>query len=306
LYTSKPSHVEVILNDSSGKNDRKEDRQIIEDVFKSGGIEARISLAKSGDEITQLAKRAAGSDAEIIVAGGGDGTISAVAAHLVGTNKTLGVLPLGTFNHFAKDLQIPLTLEDSLQNIIEGNIIQVDVGEVNGHVFINNSGLGFYPAIVKAREREQKKFGHGKFTAFIKAMFRVLSRNLFLHIRLSAEDKEIDTRTSFVFVGNNEYEVESFNFGGRKCLDAGHLSLYMSRKTGRWALIEVALHALTGKLKEADDFVYICTDEIFIETRRKKLHVAMDGEVFTLKSPLKYIVRPKALRVIAPVNKDDE
>lgn len=302
---SKTSQVEVILNDSSGSNDRKDDRQIIEDVFRSAGIDARISLAKSGGEIIELAKRAARGNAEIIVAGGGDGTISAVASHLAGTDKILGVLPLGTLNHFAKDLQIPLALEDALQNIIAGNIIKVDVGEVNGYIFLNNSGLGFYPAVVRTREQHQKR-GHGKWTAFVKAMFKVLSRNLFLHIRLSADDKELVTRTPFVFVGNNEYEIESFNIGGRGCLDAGHLSLYMTKKTGRLALVEVALRALTGTLRQDKDFISICTDEIFIETRRKKNRVAIDGEVFILESPFKYIVRPKALSVIAPAGKADE
>jgi len=300
-----PLTVNVIINAASGTSDKEDERQILADIFSANDVDAHIELARSGAEIVEMAKRAAKSGSQTIVAGGGDGTVSAVAAELVGTEKILGVLPLGTLNHFAKDLNIPLDLEEAARTIIAGHVAKVDVGEINGHIFINNSSLGLYPDVVRRREQRQR-LGYGKWNSLFRSAFKVFRRYPFLDIRLAADGKEIVTRTPFVFIGNNSYEMESFNIGGRTCLDAGHLSLYMTPRTGRLALLKIALHALFGNLRQAKDFVSLCTDEIWIETKRKQLRVAMDGEVSMLETPLHYRVRPAALRVIVPAKTEDE
>ncbi len=300
-----PSPINVIINAASGTSDKENERRIIADIFGVNGIDARIELAKSGAEIVEMAKRAARGSGQTIVAGGGDGTISTVAAEIIGTEKILGVLPLGTLNHFAKDLNIPLDLEEAARTIIAGCIANVDVGEVNGHIFINNSSLGLYPDVVRRREQRQR-LGYGKWNSLLRAAFKVLRRYPFLDIRLNADGKQIVTRTPFVFIGNNTYEMESFNVGGRTCLDAGHLSLYMTPRTGRLALLKMALRALFGNLRQAKDFVSLCTDEVWIEARRRQLRVAMDGEVLMLETPLHYRVRPAALRVIVPAKIDNK
>jgi len=300
-----PLPIDVIINAASGTSDKEDERQILANIFETSGIDARIELAKSGEEIVEIAKRAVKSGGQTIVAGGGDGTISAVAAELVGTEKILGVLPLGTLNHFAKDLNIPLDLEEAARTIIAGHVAKVDVAEVNGQIFINNSSLGLYPDIVRRREQRQR-LGYGKWNSLLRSAFKVLRRYPFLNIRLNADGKEIVTRTPFVFIGNNSYEMESFNIGGRTCLDAGHLSLYMTPRTSRFGLLQMALRALFGNLQQAKDFVSLCTDEIWIETKRKQLRVAMDGEVEMLETPLHYRVRPAALRVIVPVKIEEE
>ncbi len=300
-----PLPINVIINAASGTSDKEDERRILADIFSANDVEARIELAKSGAEIVEMAKRAARSGSQTIVAGGGDGTVSAVAAELVGTEKILGVLPLGTLNHFAKDLNIPLDLEEAARVIIAGHIAKVDVGEINGRIFINNSSLGLYPDIVRRREQRQR-LGYGKWNSLFRSAFKVLRRYPFLNIRLNADGKEMVTRTPFVFIGNNSYEMESFNIGGRTCLDGGHLSLYMTPRTGRFGLLQIALRALFGNLQQAKDFISLCTEEIWIETRHKQLRVAMDGEVEMLETPLHYRVRPAALRVIVPAKTEEE
>jgi diacylglycerol kinase family enzyme len=103
-----------------------------------------VSLV-SGEEIIQAARRALDAGASIVVAGGGDGTISTVASVVAGTNVALGVLPIGTLNHFAKDLHIPLNPAEAAQTVISGRTIPVDVGDLNGRTFINNASIGLYP-----------------------------------------------------------------------------------------------------------------------------------------------------------------
>ncbi len=300
-----PLAMNVIINAASGTREKEDERRILADIFEVNDIDAQINLAQSGAEIVEIAKRAAHGNCQTIVAGGDDGTISAVAAELVGTEKILGVLPLGTLNHFAKDLNIPLDLEEAVRTIIAGHVAKVDVGEINGHIFINNSSLGLYPDVVRRREQRQR-LGYGKWNSLLRSAFKVLRRYPFLDIHLNADGKEIVTRTPFVFIGNNSYEMESFNIGGRTCLDAGHLSIYMTPHTGRFGLLQMALRALFGNLEQEKDFVSLCTDEILIETRRKQLRVAMDGEVSMLETPLHYCVRPAALSVIVPTKTEDE
>jgi diacylglycerol kinase family enzyme len=295
----------LIINAASGSSDKADERKILADFFAEKGIEAEINLARSGAEIVQMAKSAARGASQTIIAGGGDGTISAVAAELVDSDKTLGVLPLGTLNHFAKDLNISLDIKEAAQTIGDGYSVKVDVGEVNGQVFINNSSLGLYPDIVRRREQRQR-LGYGKWNSLLRSAFRVFTRYPFLDIRLNAEDKKINTRTPFVFVGNNEYEMESFNIGGRTCLNGGHLSLYMTPHTGRFGLSRMALKALFGRLSQEKDFVSLCIDEVLIESRRRQLRVATDGEVSMMETPLHYRIRKGALRVIVPAPVENE
>lgn len=291
---------ELIINAASGISDKGEVRRRLAELFSAGGVEAQISIAQNGAQIIELARRAARGRSQVIVAGGGDGTINSVASAVVGSDKILGVLPLGTLNHFAQDLQIPLDLDAAAQVIMAGDVINIDVGEVNGHIFLNNSSLGLYPTIVREREKQQR-LGYGKWPAFVWAALSVLRRYPFLDVRLSADGKNFRSRTPFVFIGNNEYAMESFKIGRRVCLDAGKLSLYITHRTGRLGLVRLCLRALFARLRNDKDFLAMCTDEVTIETRHKRLRVAFDGEVDILETPLHYHVRPGALRVIVPV-----
>lgn len=295
-----PSHAAVIINATSGAGDKEEVRERLTDFFKSRDAKARILFARSGAEIEALARRAVEDDCSPVIAGGGDGTINAVATHVVGTSRVLGVLPLGTLNHFAKDINVPLELEDAARVCVEGRIANVDVGEVNGRIFLNNSSLGLYPSIVREREKLQERLGHGKWRAFFWASLTVLQRYPFLRVRLSTDKEELARTSPFIFIGNNEYEMENFNIGSRSCIDKGQLSLYIAQRTGRLGLVRLAWRALFGGLRNEDDFDALCTKEIWIETRRPRLRVATDGEVTIMPTPLHYRVRPGALRVLVP------
>ncbi len=290
----------IIINDSAGSDTTAEARARIAEAFHNLGAEAHFLIASSGEDIVDLARRAAAEDAGAVVAGGGDGTINAVASVLIETDRTLGVLPLGTLNHFAKDLNIPLALDDSVRTILGGTVAQVDVGEVNGRFFLNNSGLGLYPMVVRHREKLQHRLGHGKWPAFLWAALSVLRRYPFLAVRVNADDHESVRRTPFIFIGNNEYEIAGFEIGTRKRLDAGRLCLYMARRTGRLGILRFALRAFAGKLQNEKDFDALRTEEVYIETKRTRVHVAIDGEVAVMPTPLHYRVRPGALRVLVP------
>jgi len=296
--------IAIIINHAAG-SEPKFDTARLTDSLRAGGMEPSITLAHKGSEIIDAAKRAHADGADIVVAGGGDGTINAVASVLVGTNITLGVLPLGTLNHFAKDLHIPLQIDHAVQAIVAGHRIAVDVGEVNGKFFLNNSSIGIYPEIVKERETEQRQFGKSKWVAFFWASIKALRRYPFLDVQLEVDGKNYTRHTPFVFVGNNEYAIEGFDLGARKTLSGGQLSLYVSQRTGRLGLFGFALRALFGRLRQARDFDALLAAEIVIHTRRRRIRVSADGEVTMMDAPLRYRIRPGALNVIVPAPASD-
>jgi len=276
----------------------------ITDLFASLGAQPRVVHPSGGQDLRALAREALARGDETIVAAGGDGTISAVAAELADSGKTLGVLPIGTLNHFAKDLRIPLDLETAVRTVVNGRAVAVDVAEVNGRVFINNSSLGIYPQIVSKREAQQERLGRGKWPAFAWATINALRRFPFLDLAIAVEGKQLSRRTAFLFVGNNEYEISGFNLGARACLDAGHLGLYLTHRTGRFGLFRLAFHALLGRVDQAEDFEAFCVQEARIETGKRRLLVACDGEVMRMETPLHYRSRRHALRVLVPKEDD--
>jgi diacylglycerol kinase family enzyme len=292
----------VILNAHAGTVARSANLQSrIADLFGAAGLNIEI-ISVAGKDMSAAAKRAVVENHETIVAAGGDGTVNTVAAEVAGTEKTLGVLPLGTLNHFAKDLHLSLDLEAAVRTIAEGNIASVDVGEVNGRVFVNNSSLGIYPHIVHRRVVEQMRLRIGKRPAYIWATMHAFRRFPFLDLRIEVEGKTLKRETPFLFVGNNEYELTGFRIGARRRLDAGKLGLYLTHRVGRWGLIRVAFRALLGHLSQEKDFAAYLVDEAFVEAPRDLILVATDGEVKWMKSPLHYRSRPRDLRVIVRDN----
>lgn len=289
----------MILNAAAGSGDDATRAEELAQRFRASGMDVRVTLVRSGEEITAASRRAIAGRPPLVVAAGGDGTIAAVASVLAGTQIALGILPLGTLNHFAKDARIPLDAEEAVRNIIAGHRVQVDVGDVNGRAFLNNSSLGIYPDIVTLRERQQR-LGRSKWASAVRATLATLRRYPFMSVRLTLQGREHTRRTAFVFVGNNEYETAGLGIGGRQRLDSGLLSLYVGHRVGRWGLLRLVLRAIAGRLRQAKDFDALTATEILIESPHRQLQVAADGEVAVMSTPLRYHIRPGALRVIVP------
>jgi len=293
----------ILINAAARESFDEGMRRRLEEIFAAAGARADITVAPTPDDVGRLAQAAAAEDYDLVVAGGGDGTVNLVASALVGTGKQMGVLPLGTLNHFARDLNIPLDFDPAVENLLSGSPLEVDVGEVNGRIFVNNSSLGLYPTIVHEREKRQR-LGSGKWPAFVWAAILALRRYPFVSVLVSVDGKDFTTRTPFVFIGNNEYVMELFNIGRRERLDAGELSLYMTKQMGRLGLLRLALRALFGRLREDKDFFATRSRALTIDVR-SRARVARDGEVEVLETRLEYRVKARALRVVVPVAKNE-
>jgi len=286
--------VPVILNANAGLGGIERAERIRE-AFSKAGLEAHVM---QGEDISLLARRAVREGHEIVVAAGGDGTINAVAAEVAGTKSALGVLAMGTLNHFAQDAGIPLDLEEAARAIAGGEREAVDVGAVNGRVFLNNSSIGLYPSVVIRRDNRRKRTGTGKWTALAWASFSVLRRHPMMDVTLHVNGRTTRHRTPLLFIGNNEYVVRGPDAGTRTDMRDGKLAIYITRRHGRLGLIALFLRALFGSLRKALDLEAFTATRVTIDTGRSRIAVATDGEVSVMDTPLEYENRPGALQVI--------
>ena len=289
----------MVLNRASGPGAGDETAARIAELFGAQGRRATVVPAGEGTSPADAARRALQAGCRVIVAAGGDGTVSAAAGAAAGGQVPLGVLPLGTLNHFAKDLGLPLRLEDAVAVVIGGATRLVDVGEVNGRVFINNSSLGVYPNIVELRRRHQDS-GLGKWIAALWATLAVLRRRPFLAVRIRMPEEVLLRLTPFVFVGNNEYRMAGLRAGSRESLSGGHLALYVMHAARRSSLLRLGWEVLWRGVDQVQELELHAVPEASIETRRRRLRVALDGELLVLDAPLIYRIRRAALRVLTP------
>ena len=294
-----PRMITCIVNGSAGSHAAGAMKGRIAELFAAQGANATILVAEHGHQIPELAKRALRDQASIIVAVGGDGTVNCVASVVLNSSAVFGVLPAGTLNHFAKDLGIPVDLPAAIDALLTGEVTHVDVGDVNGKIFLNNSSLGLYPAIVRQREDLQKK-GHAKWSAFAAAAVYALLRYQHLHVEMQGDDgSQVDEDTPFVFIGNNRYCVSGLRLGARDQIDGGELWVYRAPRASRISLLRLAVRALLGK-QDHSELVVVGAKAFRISTPRRHIHVARDGEVAKMSAPLNYSIRPKALAVMVP------
>jgi len=235
-----------------------------------------------------------------VIIAGGDGTISSVLNKIISFKKTVGIIPTGTFNNFSKTLNISENIDEAVKNIFKGKIKNIDVGKVNGRIMINNSSVGIYPKMVFTREKNRVKFGLGKptamFISFIKTFF------LFPLIKVSVESENVkdESKTSFMMVSNNRYKLNLFEIGERKTLTEGKIYLYFIKCRTRLCVVKTGLKALFNKLDQEKDFDLIPSESAEFIIKKEKVDVALDGEVYKMKPPLKYEICPGCLKIIVP------
>ena len=291
--------VAILVNAAAGRLDRAacEDRvRYIRDAFAALDVQTEIFLC-SPARLTRTARQLASRQFDAVVAAGGDGTVSAVASGLAGTSMPLAVLPFGTLNHFARDIGMPTELEEAARAIAFGETERIDVAEVNGHVFVNNSSIGLYPEAVLVRDVERKKRKLGKFSAMLLAAFRVLRRFPLLAVCVATPERTVATKTPFVFFGNNEYSTGLLSLGKRDTLDAGTLCVHTVRARSRIKMLWLILRAMLGRPEKIRDFETQCVTEVSVLSKKRSLAVALDGEVIRMAPPLYYRIRPGALLV---------
>jgi diacylglycerol kinase family enzyme len=257
-----------------------------------------------GGELARAVAAAVAGGARRILVAGGDGTLATAAARLVSTTTELAVLPAGTLNHFARSLGIPDVPAEALETAAAGRVRRVDAGRVNEELFLNTSSVGAYVDLVRRRERLERHLGYRLAGALAAA-------GLLLRLPLSTLDLEVRGerhryRTPLLFVGVGERDLTLPAFGERTGDGGGTLHAIVVRSRGRARLLALALDAVrrgvrrVARTPHLDSFLVAgCT----VDLPRGRAHVALDGEVRVLRSPLRYRIEGSALAVVVPADR---
>ena len=290
----------IILVNQGGGSAGDDARERVEAALRGAGIAGEVELIP-GDKLVERATKAAKDGAALVIAAGGDGTLSAVAGALAETNTAFGILPLGTLNHLARDLGISFDLGEAAAIIAAGHRRAIDVAEVNDRIFINNSAIGLYPLMVADREGQQERLGRSKRLAMFVAGARTLVRFHHHRLTLTVNDARREIiETPLLFVGNNDYRLDLGAAGQRDSVSDGRLSVIVMRKMGRVGFFAAMLRALFKRGRASDMIKLDSVTTLRVESRRSHLTVSSDGETMRMTPPLDFRIRPAALQVIVP------
>jgi diacylglycerol kinase family enzyme len=296
----------VLLNPKSGAaiaSDGEDLARRVAAAFATEGATVDIEVAEGPLLVERAAvavRRAKLGELDAVAVGGGDGSVSGVAGVLAGTGVPMGIIPLGTLNHFAKDLGLSLGLAEAAASMTRGTVQKVDVAEVNGTVFVNNSSIGVYAHMVVDRDRRRALHGMSKWRAMFWAALRVLRHPPLRRLHIQMEDAVRELRTPFLLVSNNAYDLAPTAARKRQRLDAGILTVNVARRESRASVIWLAVRTLLGIIDTARDLESFQTRSVEIGSKTSRLLVACDGEVRVLRPPLTYRIRPGDLLVLAP------
>ena len=280
-------------------NRDKGDAKAVEEALRAAGVQGEVD-AVDGRDIERCVRARLGEGAKLLIVGGGDGSVGAAAAAMAGSDSTLAILPLGTLNHFARDLGIPAELDKAAALIAQGHVRTVDVAEVNGRTFVNNSAIGLYPLMVVDRDSQQRRLGRSKRLAMLVASLRTLARFHDQRLTLTTGEGRSSLDTPLLFVGNNDYRVAMPGAGQRDVLDDGHLCVLVMRKKGVPGFLAATARALVGMIRDDDMVRLDGVERLRVDSRLANLTVAIDGETCRMTPPLDYRIRKGALRVVAP------
>ncbi|MHA7121428.1 diacylglycerol/lipid kinase family protein [Achromobacter xylosoxidans] len=299
----------IVLNTGSGRGDAQALQDIIRRVLDEAGrrfqlvpVDDPSRLVATAREAVALAREAGG----IVVAAGGDGTLNAVAGQVLGQGVPFGILPQGTFNYFGRRYGISQDTEAALRGLLGGELRPVQVGLLNGRLFLVNASLGLYPQLLEDREAYKQRFGRSRLVALWSGLVTLMRAPRQLSLRLDYEGRVRDLRSPTLVVGNNRLQLEHIGIDPAE-LDRGHLVAMAARPVGTLALYGLLLRGLFSRLGEAEHVVSFAFDRLMVSIRgRRRVKVAMDGEISWMDTPLEFKVSDTPLPLVVPVAAPEE
>ncbi|CUI67317.1 diacylglycerol/lipid kinase family protein [Achromobacter xylosoxidans] len=299
----------IVLNTGSGRGDAQALQDIIRRVLDQAGrrfqlmpVDDPSRLVATAREAVALAREAGG----IVVAAGGDGTLNAVAGQVLGQGVPFGILPQGTFNYFGRRYGISQDTEAALRGLLGGELRPVQVGLLNGRLFLVNASLGLYPQLLEDREAYKQRFGRSRLVALWSGLVTLMRAPRQLSLRLDYEGRVRDLRSPTLVVGNNRLQLEHIGIDPAE-LDRGHLVAMAARPVGTLALYGLLLRGLFSRLGEAEHVVSFAFDRLMVSIRgRRRVKVAMDGEISWMDTPLEFKVSDTPLPLVVPVAAPEE
>ncbi|MBA2711272.1 MAG: diacylglycerol kinase [Tatlockia sp.] len=285
--------IAIIIN-SQARNAEKV--KLYLDQFNESNLGFDLYETESKDLTSTIEKCI--SKYKIILIGGGDGSIRTAAQYCANTSIQLGVLPLGTMNHLAKELNLPQSPEELVAVIKNQSVCQVDVGEVNGLIFLNNSSIGFYPKFTIRRIRYGKFYN--KWISYIPSFIDSLKKHEVFKVDIKSKNLNRSLKTSFLMISNNIYSLKFPLTIKRDSFKDATLGLYYF-KQGKIRLMKI-LRSLFNNKKNFEILKSEAPIEMYF-LEKDEVSISLDGEVLKVKNPLHYKSRPKSLNLL--MNNDE-
>jgi len=299
--------ITVLMNAGSGSDDKSSSRTMIDTVLRETGRDVEIRLAHRPRDMMALAQKAAEARPGILVAAGGDGTLNAVATAAYTRRLPFAVIPLGTFNYFARDMGIPLDAAAAARVVAEGSLRSIPIGRVNGRLFLNNASIGLYRHLIEEREQFKRRFGRNRLVALISGIVTLLREHRSYELRMEVDGQASTLSTRTVFFGRNTLQIEQLGLDEAVCVARGELAVLALRDVGRLALLGVAMRSAVARLETAENLYQACASTVQVEwldTRHNRIRVAVDGELIDCTLPLLVESVPDALQVIVPAQQE--
>ncbi|WP_319021337.1 diacylglycerol/lipid kinase family protein [Pseudomonas sp. FME51] len=295
----------MVMNAGSGKNNSTEIQVTIKTACEQAGRDCQLIIVEHGDQLQAAAEKAvalAQAHAGIVVAVGGDGTLNAVCQTVVGQNVPFGVLPQGTFNYFGRAHYISQDTTQAVHDLLNARLEHISLGRLNGRYFLVNASLGLYPRLLEDREAYKQRYGRSRWVALWSALATLTKAHRQLNIQLDYAGQHQQLRTPTLVVCNNPLQLEQIGIDPQLPEGVDHLVALTSRPVGALSLYGLLIQGLLSRMGEADNVISIGFQKMSVHLGRRPrmVKVAMDGEIFRMRSPLEFSVAVKALPLLIP------
>lgn len=299
----KTSHFSIIINQGSGSSTQDETLHAIEGYLREHDRPYSVTVVAPGDDLTALCKPVLKKAKDIkgaVVAVGGDGTVNAVAALCSQQGVTLGIIPMGTFNYFARALGIPTDLPQALKILLEGRTRQASIGRVGEHVFLNNASFGLYKRLIEAREYHKSLFGRFRIIAFLSAIGSLFRFRKSFTVTIINRGVQERRRTMLVFVGNNTLQLDTLGLSISDCTEKGQLGVCILKYMSPLQTMLFLARGILRRLHTEPHLEQFCAEQFEVESKRAFVEVVIDGEIKRCKTPLHFSVDVGSITVFVP------
>ncbi len=296
----------IVMNAGSGRKRGEITADLLKHAFGRANRTYELLLVDDPSQLAATAQRAverAVARGGAVVGAGGDGTLCAVAQAAIGSGCTFGVLPCGTFNYFSRDHGIPADPEQAIALLLTARAHPVQVGYVNDRMFLVNASLGLYPKMLEHREIYKRQFGRSRIVALCSAIAMLMRRHRHLRLHVDHEGTMQEIRTSTLFVANNRLQLEQVGAAEAPLLAQGLLVALAPRAIGRLAQIVLSLRGAISRMSDADNVIGFGFRRFTVthpSKRRRRVKIAMDGEVMKMPMPLEFRVGETPLYLLKP------
>ncbi|WP_232829324.1 diacylglycerol kinase family protein [Tropicimonas sp. IMCC34043] len=291
--------IHVIANPRSGTNAR--DRGALDAALQVLGERVHLARFGPGKSIETLVEDACQQGAGLIVAAGGDGTANGVAAAMLGREVPMAVLPLGTFNYFARGLGFSEDPAEAAQQILAGGVHPIRIGVVNGQVFLNNASIGLYPRILRERESIYATWGRSRLAAHWSVIRCFLRFRKPMRLRLRIDGAETIHRTALVFIARSTFQLDRFGLAGEAAISDDRFAVLVARADRRRDLWRTAAKLAARVAEPGSDYDFHSASELVIEApSRRHLYLAYDGEKRRAPTPFTFRMSEDRLQIVLP------